>query len=129
MFLNSWRLRLGAMGAGIVLAIAWMIRGGSIFPGSDCKVLIEFGSDPETFAGLQVEVDGGVVGRLEKVGATTRTAFPVACGTHRVRVLHPEFDAAELQVDSNIPGVATMLLLDHADVPSPHGRPALTLRP
>lgn len=124
MFLNSWRMRLGAAGAGLVLALVWVIWGGSsIFPGSDCKVLIEFGSDPE-FAGLRVEVDGRDAGPLERIGAATRTAFPVACGTHRVRVLHPEYDAADLQVDVTIPGVATMLLLEHAD-----GRPALTLRP
>jgi hypothetical protein len=127
-FLNSWRLRLWVMAAGILVAIGWSIFGGSIFPGSDCKVLIEFGSDPATFTGVAVEVDGRIAGRLEQVGATTRTAFPVACGTHRVRVLHPEFEPADLQIDANIPGVATMLLLDHADVPR-DGRPGLTLRP
>jgi hypothetical protein len=58
----------------------------------------------------------------------TRTAFPVSCGTHRVRVLHPEYDPADLQVEAKIPGVATMLLLEHADAP-PDGKPALTLRP
>ena len=128
MFLNSWRLRFWAMGAGILVAVAWSIFGGAIFPSGDCKVLIEFGSDPDTFAGLQVEVDGRVAGRLQQVGAVSRTAFPVACGTHRVRVLHPEFEAADLQVRSDIPGVATMLLLEHADV-GPATRPALTLRP
>lgn len=129
MFLNSWRLRLWAMAAVILVAVGWSIFGGSIFPGSDCKVLIEFGSDPGMFTGLEVEVDGRPAGRLEQVGAMTRTAFPVACGAHRVRILHPQFEPADIQVESNIPGVATMLLLDHADVPSPRGRPALTLRP
>jgi hypothetical protein len=126
-FLNAWHLRLGAIGACVVLALAWMARGGSVFPGSDCKVLIEFGSDPE-FAGLHVEVDGQDAGPLERIGAMTRTAFPVSCGTHRVRVLHPEYDPADLQVEAKIPGVATMLLLEHADAP-PDGKPALTLRP
>jgi hypothetical protein len=126
--LNSWRLRLWAVAAGILVVVGWSLFSGSIFPNGDCKVLIEFGTDPE-FAGLQVEVDGHDAGRLERVGALTRTAFPVSCGTHRVRVLHPEYDAADLQVDAKIPGVATMLLLEHGDVPSPPGRPALTLRP
>jgi hypothetical protein len=116
------------MAAGILVAIGWSIFAGSIFPDSDCKVLIEFGSDPRTFTGFEVEVDGRLAGHLEQVGAMTRTAFPVACGTHRVRILHPEFEPADLQIEANIPGVATMLLLDHADVP-PQGRPALTLRP
>lgn len=129
MFLNSWRLRLWAMAAGILVAVGWSIFGGSIFPDGDCKVLIEFGSDPATFTGLEVEVDGRPAGRLEEDGAMTRTAFPVACGTHRVRILHPEFESADLQIEANIPGVATMLLLDHADAPFPRGRPALTLRP
>jgi hypothetical protein len=48
MFLNSWRFRLGAMGAGILLAVGWMLWGGSFVPGSECKVLVEFGSDPST---------------------------------------------------------------------------------
>ena len=128
MFLKSWRLRLWAAGAGIlVVLVAWSIFGGSTFPGGDCKVLIEFGTDAGTFSGLEVEVDGRVAGRLQATGAVTRTAFPVSCGTHRVRVLHPDFEPAVQEVRSDIPGVSTTLLLDHADASS--GRPALTLRP
>jgi hypothetical protein len=123
-FLNSWRLRLWAMAAGILVAVGWSLFGGTIFPEGDCKVLIEFGSDPRSFTGLEVEVDGRVAGRLEPAGAVTRTAFPVACGKHRVRVLHPGYDPADLWIDSNIPGVATMLLLDHADTGA-----GITLRP
>jgi len=129
MFLNSWRLRFGAMGAGILLGLAWMLWSGSAVPGSECKVLVEFGSDPGTFAGMEVEADGRALGRLESIGQTTRTAFPVACGTHRIAVRDPKFDSAPIEVAAEIPGFSTMLLLEHADMPGPSGRPGLTLRP
>lgn len=129
MFLNSWRIRIGMLGAGILLAAAWCLWGGSFVPGSECKVLVEFGSDPDTFAGMEVESDGHVLGRLEQVGQATRTAFPVACGTHQVSVRHPQFDSRPIEVAANTPGLSTMLLLEHAEMPGPGGRPALTLHP
>ena len=129
MFLNSWPLRLGLIGAGVLLGVAWMLWGGSLVPGSDCKVLVEFGSDPDTFAGMEVVSDGKVLGRLESIGQATHTAFPVACGTHEVAVRHPGFDSSPIEVAAEIPGFSTMLQLEHGEVPGPGGHPALTLHP
>lgn len=129
MFLNSWRMRLGAIGAGILLGIAWMIWVESPLPGSECKVLVEFGSDPGAFAGMEVESDGRVVGRLEPFGRATRTAFPVTCGMHRIEVRDPQYDSTPIEVVAEVPGFSTMVLLEHAGMPGPNGRPALTLHP
>jgi hypothetical protein len=129
MFLDSWRIRIGAMGAGILLVATWMIWGGSFLPGSECKVLVEFGADPDTFAGMEIAVDGQVAGRLEQVGQATRTAVPVACGTHRVSIRSAGFDCRPIEVEAVTPGVSTFLLLDHGEMPGPNGRPSLTLHP
>ena len=129
MFLNSWRIRLGAMGAGIVLMVTWMVWGGSMLPGSEPRVLIEFGADPDQFAGLDVEIDGQVAGKLEQIGQATRTAFKVSPGAHTVRVLHPEFGCRPAEVTADTPGMSTMLLLDHDEMPGPDSRPMLTLHP
>ena len=129
MFLNSWRIRLGAIGGGIILMVTWMVCGGSMVPGSEPRILIEFGTEPDVFAGLEVEIDGKVAGKLERIGQTTRTAFKVTPGAHTVRVLHPEFGCRPAQVTADIPGMSTMLLLDHDEMPGPDNRPMLTLHP
>jgi hypothetical protein len=131
MFLNSWRLRLGAIGAGAVLLLFVYAMTGTLFPGSRPGILIEFGSDPETFAGLPVEIDGKVAGKLERFGQATRTGFEVAGGTHTVRVVHPTLDCRPVTVDAKLPGIKTMLLLEYDDGVDASGRmkPRLVLRP
>ena len=65
MFLNSWRMRLGLIAAGVLLTGAYLIFGGRPLLGADTGVLIEFGADPDRFAGMDVEVDGRIVGKRE----------------------------------------------------------------
>ena len=129
MFLNALRIRIGMVVAGLLLAIGWAAFGHSLFPSTQARILIEFGGDPDNFTGLDVEIDGRVVGRLERIGQATRTAFPVEPGTHQVRVVGPAFDSAPAPIDAPDPGTSTMVLLEYAESPGTSGRPALTLRP
>lgn len=129
MLLNSWRIRIGAIAASIVLLIAWKASGVSLFPGAGPRVLIEFGADAEGFAGLTVEVDGQAVGRLERVGQATRNAFPVGAGTHSVRVVGDGATCRPLQVSVDESGAGGMILLEHDDAMSSDGRVPLVLRP
>lgn len=129
MFLNALRIRIGMVVAGVLLAVGYASFGHSLFPSTQARILIEFGSDPDNFAGLEVEIDGQVVGQLERIGQATRTAFPVEPGQHQVRVLGPAFDSAPATIDAPNPGMSTMVLLEYAETPGTNGRPALTLRP
>ena len=120
MELNLPRLRLGLACAGIVLLIAWKVFGGSTGP--EPGILIEFGSDPERFAGLAVEVDGRVVGTLERIGQATRTAFPVEPGEHTVLVRDPELPCAPARVTVADGGIKATLLLEHDEGADASGR-------
>jgi hypothetical protein len=115
MFLNSWRMRLGLIAAGILLAGTWLICGGGLTPGAETGILIEFGADPDRFAGMDVEVDGRIVGKLERLGQATRTAFALDPGEHDVRIVHPEFNTIPARVSCNTPGIKPMLVLNYAD--------------
>lgn len=128
MFLNSWRVRMGAIAAGAILAIAWVTCGGSLFPSSQGRILIEFGSNADGFAGLDVEIDGTIAGKLERIGQATRTAFPVDPGTHQVRVVDPQFDSTPVPIEVQGGGLSTMVLLEMGDVPGPTGKPTLEIR-
>jgi hypothetical protein len=125
MFLNALRIRLGLIAAGIIVTAAYMLCGGSLLPGSEARILIEFGTDPDQFAGLDVEIDGAVAGKLERIGQATRTAFPVEPGIHQVRVVGPAFDSRPVPIEAANPGMSTMVLLEYGE--SPDGRLALVL--
>lgn len=127
MFLNALRIRIGLVVVGIIMTAAWMLCGGSPLPGSQARILIEFGSDPDQFAGLDVEIDGAIVGKLERVGQATRTAFPVKPGTHQVRVVGPAYDSRAVPIDAPNPGLSTMVLLEYDDGYSTSGHPGLVL--
>jgi hypothetical protein len=129
MFLSALRIRIGMVVAGILMAIGWAAFGHSLFPSTQARILIEFGGDPESFAGLEVEIDGRLAGQLERIGQSTRTAFPVEPGRHQVRVTGPAFDSAPTPIDAPHPGRTTTVLLEYSEVPGSNGRPALTLRP
>ena len=95
---------------------------------TQARILIEFGSDPDHFTGLEVEIDGRVAGQLQTIGQATRTAFPVEPGAHQVRVVGPAFDSDPATIDAPDAGMSRMVLLGWAEAPASNGRPILTLR-
>ena len=113
--MNSWRIRLGIIGAGVVLLLFYLFMGGELIPGSKPGILIEFGADPGEFEGLQAEIDGKVVGELKRYGQATRSGFTVSKGEHMVRVIHPRLECEPLKVEATLPGIKTMLLLEYDD--------------
>lgn len=129
MFLSALRIRIGMAVAGTLLGIGWAAFGHSLFPSTQARILIEFGSDPDHFTGLEVEIDGRVAGQLQAIGQATRTAFPVEPGAHQVRVVGPAFDSAPASIDAPHSGMSTLVLLEYSESPGPAGRPSLTLRP
>lgn len=128
MFLNLSRLRLGAMVAGLLLVVAWFAFGGKT--GTETRISIEFGTDPDSLVGAEVEIDGKPVGKLERIGRATRYAFEVDPGEHTVRVVQPGFDGRPARVRVEGPGQALMLLaeIEPSYDPGGSGRPVLVLR-
>ncbi len=121
MFLDSLRLRLAFMGIGLVALAIFLLAGGHLGPGNRGSIVIEFGADPEHFAGAQVEVDGKVVGVLKPFGSATKMGFAVKKGAHSVRVLRPPYGsrAREISVE---PGVPVFLILNYDDAVDVTGR-------
>jgi hypothetical protein len=103
-------LRMGAIGAGIVLVALFLLGGGTL--GGRRVVQIEFGAAPGEFEGLAVEIDGRVVGRLERFGEATRSGFEVARGTHSVCVRHPDIPCEPASVALDRSGEKARLMLD-----------------
>ena len=125
MQLNIVHVRVALAIAGVVVLIGYFAAGGSF--GSRSTIAIEFGMYPREFEGLEVEIDGEVVGRLERFGQATRTAFAVKDGRHTVRVLHPELASREEVVTSGVGGQRVMMVLDIADVGNGRGEATPTL--
>lgn len=122
MYLNSWGIRLGIIGAALVLLLFYLLWGGELFPGTKPGILIEFGSDPDEFVGLPVEIDGKIVGKLERFGQATRTGFTTTKGPHIVRVVSPNIPCEPLKIDNLLPGMKRMLLLEYDEVSDGSGR-------
>ena len=110
MFLNIFHVRAALALAGILVLVGYLAAGGSL--GSRSTITIEFGMYPEEFEGLDVEIDGTVVGKLKKFGQATRTAFAVKDGRHTVRILHPEYQSITENVTTGTGGRQVMLILD-----------------
>jgi len=119
MFLNIFKVRLALAVAGLVVLGGYLAAGGGF--GSKSTISIEYGMYPREFAGLQVEIDGKVVGTLKGFGNATRTAFAVKDGRHTVRVLHPDLECLPRTVTSGAGGRNVMLILDYRDRAAPDG--------
>jgi len=128
MFLNALNMRLALIATGILLVGAYLLMGGSL--GASPIVSIEFGTDPQQFEGLEVEIDGQVVGKLKMFGQATRSGFEVSKGIHSVRVLHPQLSCEPARVATELEGQKVMLLLEYQDTYDPRGgsKPGLILR-
>lgn len=110
MQLNSLHMRVGAMAAGVLLAGLFVLSGGSF--GGQAVIQLDFSMYPEDFEGLEVEIDGKVVGALERHGQALRSGFEVSKGEHRVRVLHPELECEPVTVHLDRPGQKARLLME-----------------
>jgi hypothetical protein len=86
-------------------------------PGMDDRprISIEFGMYPEMFEGLDVQIDGRVVGQLKKTGQHTRCSFPADPGLHEIYVDHPEIECVPARAELQGPGHKVRFLLDLED--------------
>jgi len=110
MFLNALHMRFALIGGGIVLLAVFFLFGGSF--GSPEIIQLDFGMYPELLEGCDVEIDGKVVGRLERYGQATRSGFEVDEGKHVVRVLHEKYASQPIEVEIAKPGEKARLMLD-----------------
>jgi hypothetical protein len=118
MRLNLSRTHLGAIGGGAALAMTvWMCVGFRDSP----VVQIEFGADVDQFEGLDVLIDGQVVGKLKRSGQATRSDFEVRKGAHHVCVQHPQYGCSPTRVTTDEPGKELMLRLEYEEVSEPRG--------
>jgi hypothetical protein len=117
---NWARLWFGWLGAVVVVLVIFFMMGGRFTPETGA-IQIDFSMDEKTFVGLEVEIDGEVVGELKHFGAMMRSGFEVEPGEHEVRVLHPEFrcEPARVEVEA---GEGVLLLLDYGSVASSYNR-------
>ena len=113
MYLNAMRMRLMWVGAMAFLLLFGLYFGGTAIFGPGTAVSIEWGIEPN-LVGSEVEIDGRVVGKLEKFGQATRTAFPVGKGEHTVRVVAQGMDCPPYKVELKR-GERRHLLLDFED--------------
>jgi hypothetical protein len=126
MQLNALHMRFGAIAAGILLMIGLAVCHGSPFGAPDAMVSIEFGADPDALAGLPVEIDGKLVGKLERIGQATRNAFPVEEGKHRVRLVAANLRCEPVEVNVK-KGLKAYLIVEY-DESSAIDKPSIALR-
>jgi hypothetical protein len=124
MRLHLSRIHMGAIGGGAALLLGlWMCGHFSDAP----VVQIEFGTDADQFEGLDVLIDGQVVGKLRRSGQVTRSGFEVDRGTHHVCVQHPQYGCSPTRVMADKPGQELMLKLEYEEVPEPRGASRIRL--
>jgi hypothetical protein len=114
MFLNLFRIRIGVMITGILLAGMYFAGGGSF--GNKPVIQIEFGMWPEEFEGCEVMIDDEVAGTLRRFGNAFRTGFEVKDGKHTVKLVHPELPSEPVTVTSGAGGRTVLLIADVHDV-------------
>jgi hypothetical protein len=110
MVLNALHMRFALIGLGVVGLGCYLLFGGSL--GSPEIIQLDFSMYPEVLEGCDVEIDGKVVGRLERYGQAMRSGFKVKQGKHVVRVLHDEYESQSIEVDVSKPGEKARLMLD-----------------
>lgn len=115
MRLDSLRIRLGLMGAGILTLAFFLAMGGHLGAPTTGSIVIQYGMYPREFEGLSVEIDGQVAGVLKPFGSAMMTGFKVAEGAHDVRVLHPRMrsDVRHVEVVMGRPAVLILDIGDH----------------
>jgi hypothetical protein len=120
MHLNAIRIRAALLIAGALTAVMFFALGGHLGPRP--VVQIEFGSYPEVFQGMTVEIDGKPAGTLKPSGAAHRSEFTVKPGRHTIRVVHPLYVSIERRVDVRAGGSPVVLVLDLQAGVNDHGQ-------
>jgi hypothetical protein len=124
MRLHLSRVQLGAIGGGAALLMTlWMCGRFSDSP----VVRIEFGADADQFEGLEVLIDGRVVGKLRRSDQATLSGFEIRKGTHHVCVQHPQYGCSPTRVTADKPGQELMLRLEYEEVTEPRGASRIRL--
>ena len=108
--LDAIRIRAAFLIAGALTAVMFFALGGHLGP--QPVVQIEFGTYPEVFQGMTVEIDGKPAGTLKPIGAAHRSVFTVKPGHHTIRVVHPLYVSVERSVDVRANGGPVLLILD-----------------
>lgn len=104
-----WRAAIGLVGAGLV--VAWVVMAG----GAQHIIQIDYRWGGDFLDSAQVEIDGQVVGVLQRYGRSNyTTGFEVEPGEHVVRILTDECDATPKTV--TIGGEAGRLATFMADI-------------
>ena len=105
----------------------WLVHTGCMSDNKP-KISIEFGAYPDQFEGLEVEIDGKVVGKLERHAAITRSAFPVTKGEHLVRIRSDKYACAprKVKIERNLE--KQMLILNISESSGIDGKLALELQ-
>jgi hypothetical protein len=124
MFLNALHMRIAAIAGGVILLGVFFLFGGSF--GSPEVIQLDFGMYPEVFEGAEVEIDGRVVGTLERTGQATRAGFKVKQGKHVVRVLHAKFESEDMQIEVR-KGEKVRVMLDMVERYDPESRLGSTM--
>jgi hypothetical protein len=127
--LDSWHLRIAFLVMGLVAWLIFQGATGRIGGKQRGTVIVEFGAYPEEFAGLDVEVDGRVVGRLQTMGGQARTGFLVTEGYHELRVTGPEWHSVPRTIEVGRDRTARFML-DAGETATPDGlrHPTLVLQ-
>lgn len=88
-----WRAAISLLGMGLV--VAWIVMSG----GTSHVIQIDYSWARDFLDSAQVEIDGEVVGILQRYGRSSFvTGFEVEPGEHVVRVLHEDCEGAPYTV-------------------------------
>ncbi len=112
MTLHILHWRLGALVGGLVLMGGFFLFTGTLIPGTESGVIINFGTYPELFEGQEVLVDGRVAGRLERFGQSPRKGFALRKGAHTIEIRHPLFSCEPLELTAEMAKGRPQYMLD-----------------
>lgn len=124
--LDSWHLRIAFLAMGLVASLVFLAATGRIGGTPRGVVVIQFGAYPDEFAGLDVEVDGQVIGRLQYMHGQSRTGFALTEGYHDLRVTGARWQSVPRKVEVGRDRTVN-LVLDTGTTATPDGRYQQTL--
>jgi hypothetical protein len=89
-------------------------------------IVVDFGNSTDEFLGKDVEIDGKLVGKLQRDGQRPRTTFPVDAGDHAVRMAVQKYDS-QPEVVTVKPGEELVLFAEVKPAAVQGGRPGVVL--